>query len=590
VRTLNDGLKLGVFDMDHAIREKTSASLYKFAWLVEIVAVLLGLGITLAVAADGWSAGDSQNSDSFSKYVSMFISSAPFFLVALVEFTKIPLSGAAYYATRFYWRVLFAVALFFVAFVTFETMFNGLERNFASLKYSIDVQMDEYTLTNERLGDLIEQRKKAEGLTLESIEESHNSRTEKINLEFDQAVIAVDKKYESEKLGTVDDYINGLQIDKKTLQDEITTIKNRHSIELEREASRNADSLAAARRELDGKRDRIEKQLARKDQEIRDANTSRQEASFFDSKEPFDKAIKEANAERVKLAAQLDQLINQTASSTLNTSNNDLLERHRKELEAPNEKLDRVSEVLGAALIAQRNGISELNKKISDEKAPFIAQKDAQLKEASERRKKGLVDLNSRANLIAELTSEITVLTSKITGLRGGINTEGRSNQVYRMAASLYNKDNISELSPNQVATVAAIWFGSLATIVAFTGILLALGSYALKTPPRPSQKNSSFISMMRKLIAAIMMVKRAPVKIEVFRDIEVVKEIEILGPERIVEKEIVKEVFVPGPERIVDREVKVREEIFIPVPATPSQMEALMELEKNDSAVESAA
>ena len=37
------------------------------------------------------------------------------------------------------------------------------------------------------------------------------------------------------------------------------------------------------------------------------------------------------------------------------------------------------------------------------------------------------------------------------------------------------------------------------------------------------------------------------------------------------------KTVEVPGPERIVDREVKVREEVYIPVPATPSQFEALM-------------
>ena len=62
-------------------------------------------------------------------------------------------------------------------------------------------------------------------------------------------------------------------------------------------------------------------------------------------------------------------------------------------------------------------------------------------------------------------------------------------------------------------------------------------------------------------LIAAIKMEKRKA------REVEVVKEVEVT-----------KTVQVPGPERIVDREVKVREEVYIPVPATPAQLEALMQ------------
>ena len=61
-------------------------------------------------------------------------------------------------------------------------------------------------------------------------------------------------------------------------------------------------------------------------------------------------------------------------------------------------------------------------------------------------------------------------------------------------------------------------------------------------------------------LIAAIKLEKRKAREIEVVKEVEVTKTVEI-----------------PGPERIVDREVKVREEVYIPVPATPSQFEALM-------------
>ena len=52
----------------------------------------------------------------------------------------------------------------------------------------------------------------------------------------------------------------------------------------------------------------------------------------------------------------------------------------------------------------------------------------------------------------------------------------------------------------------------------------------------------------------------------------------------------MIKKIEVPGPERIVDREVKVREEVYIPVPATPSQFEALMKAEKEGFAEDIAA
>ena len=129
--------------------------------------VLMGLAISVAVD-DGW----TQKSDKSSAvvWINILISSAPFVLVAMVEMTKIPMSGAAYYATRWYWKVMFTLGLLFVAFVTFETMFNGLERNFASLKYSMDLKMDEYTLLKEQSSDLEAERAVSEELTLDSIE------------------------------------------------------------------------------------------------------------------------------------------------------------------------------------------------------------------------------------------------------------------------------------------------------------------------------------------------------------------------------------------------------------------------------------
>ena len=66
--------------------------------------------------------------------------------------------------------------------------------------------------------------------------------------------------------------------------------------------------------------------------------------------------------------------------------------------------------------------------------------------------------------------------------MRGDINAEVGGIGVYRLATSFYDKDNIAELSPGQIALSGLIWFSGLATIVACAGILLAFGSYAVKT------------------------------------------------------------------------------------------------------------
>ena len=123
--------------------------------------------------------------------------------------------------------------------------------------------------------------------------------------------------------------------------------------------------------------------------------------------------------------------------------------------------------------------------------------------------------------------------------------------------ASFYDKDNIVELSPGQIALVATVWFGSLATIVACAGILLAFGSYAVKTEPRDKSDDRPVLRHLRMLIAAIKLEKRKAREIEVVKEVEVTKTVEARS------------------RRIVDREVKVRR--VTSVPATPSQFEALM-------------
>ena len=65
----------------------------------------------------------------------------PFLVIAVIEPTKIPLAGDS---TRpnLGWKILILVTLLGLTGVTFETMFNGLERNLTSAKKVVDAEND----------------------------------------------------------------------------------------------------------------------------------------------------------------------------------------------------------------------------------------------------------------------------------------------------------------------------------------------------------------------------------------------------------------------------------------------------------------
>ncbi|MBU3071757.1 hypothetical protein KOI40_18170 [Aestuariicella sp. G3-2] len=130
-------------DIDSALqpisdeREKIGRLLYRFAWAIEIFAVIIGLAIALM---QGLSSAQEMTADNpilgLSGWTNILIASVPFVMVAVVELTKIPFVGAFYKTSSLIWKSVFGLSLVFIAFITFESAMNGFERNFHSLIYS----------------------------------------------------------------------------------------------------------------------------------------------------------------------------------------------------------------------------------------------------------------------------------------------------------------------------------------------------------------------------------------------------------------------------------------------------------------------
>lgn len=122
---------------DFRYTDQYASFLIRLAWTVEIIAALIGLTISIIV---GVSAGlsDQFEESLLGQGASVLVAGLPFLLVAVVELCKIPLTFAFIAVESTSWRLLFLFFVLFLCLITFETIFNGFERNFSNLNYAID--------------------------------------------------------------------------------------------------------------------------------------------------------------------------------------------------------------------------------------------------------------------------------------------------------------------------------------------------------------------------------------------------------------------------------------------------------------------
>ena len=78
------------------------------------------------------------------------------------------------------------------------------------------------------------------------------------------------------------------------------------------------------------------------------------------------------------------------------------------------------------------------------------------------------------------LRAEIVAIQEKIDANKK-LKRDAAYGQVYRLAARWYGKNDVADVTTAEIRNVSAVWFGTVATIVATTGTILALISYILR-------------------------------------------------------------------------------------------------------------
>jgi hypothetical protein len=161
--------------------------------------------------------------------------------------------------------------------------------------------------------------------------------------------------------------------------------------------------------------------------------------------------------------------------------------------------------------------------------------------------------LAKNEELIANFDKTIFEKKNERVVLRNLVNVKVGDNQVYRMAQWWYSKESAADLDRKDVMVIATLWFGSLAMLIAVTGILLAFASYVIRDPyiddhvgPRDnvSSLTKKSYNSFRRLVIYWRRVQRRPIIKEVekvvIKEVPVEKIVRVEIPFEVIRKEIV--------------------------------------------------
>ena len=215
------------------------------------------------------------------------------------------------------------------------------------------------------------------------------------------------------------------------------------------------------------------------------------------------------------------------------------------------------------------------------------------LEDLDEQRRKKFDALANRKDKITPLKNAIVELSEKRINLQRTQRAEMYANQLFRFSAMWFEKDDILDVTKEDLKLVSNVWFGSVAFIAAIIGSILALVGYILMDPEAFKQTRRVPISKyfgllfvrivkdIKKITRALLRLLFGPVKLllsigaaatdailkprikEIIKTVEVPVEKEVEVP---VEKVVIKEVEVP-------HEILRKELVYVPVYSPDGQL-----------------
>lgn len=479
--------------------------LVKFAWIVEILAVSIGFLISIIVSYSVYAELNRTGNDmSFGDYSSILVAALPFVLVAVVEAAKIPVATAMMYAKHVGWRLLFFVGLLLLASITFETMLNGFERNFSGLNITIDERKNEALLIQGKIDDLENRKTEIDVIDPEEVDSNYQQSSGLANNSYYQTLDR-QRSHIAQQIAQLDSENEKIQ----EYQAEIAEL-TRKERDIYDAWDRDRNELQARLRGLlnsyvsnsQNEREQLQKELndlkAEMEREVADAG-------FF-TRSQVEKKYRQLVAEK---EARLYDVSDRTGGQEALQKQTETEQQLQSQLQVLGRTYQNRIDIGRARITYLENQIASEATGNEEKKNAVRASFDRIAAQAESTRVNTInIALNERNKQLSEyeiiqqevrqLDETIFQLNQEQTQIRHEINRLVNSNQIYRLAAYVADKEQAIEVPKSTVGLVALVWFSSLAFISAVTGVFLAIAGIYMQriyaksddeTPPSaPSQ------------------------------------------------------------------------------------------------------
>jgi len=561
--------------------------LLKMAWTVEILVAVIGICIAIIVVMQAQGTKDLDDLASRAVNLSDLTFGGIFFIVAIVELTKIPLATAVYYSVRIYWKIIFLIGLLLVNVSTFETIVTGFERINRERTKIIDRKIVKYHSISTQINLINENTEvKAFDSDINKLREERakiNSAISEISLDGitrKQAILDQGSNQSSidqlkEEIKSISETIKRLEEANSLLPSQIKKVgilgNNKKEIAAQIQTNKETINRSVAERETkeiqlkaitkkqgqsaDGQIKLIETETKSKLKPLEDdlKNISLQINALEERKQGY---ALDDEAKDQKLRDLGDQKI-QLITNEEGTGIDDL---------APDSQVYRVATWLkGYFTIDYNDEINKINEqifKLEKQKVKAITEKGWFDKFFSFFNKNSSLDNEAIDRQIANLKGKIIEFENK--ALKADTNI---SESVY------------ADIPQGAITAAFWLWFGVLSFIISVTGTMLAFASLVLLDPRLHIIRNkrtanwrglsiriSKFFVLCNKYIWG---------KIKRFKDPNI-KTVE-KEVEKIVEKEVIVEKFMG--EKIVYEKVEVPKEVvrkeivYVPLPTDDNEL-----------------
>lgn len=565
--------------------ETVGIFLYRFAWGIEICAVLIGLAIgafqgILASHEITENTGGELGADG---YLNIFLAVTPFVMVAIVEATKIPFVGAFYKVRQRFWKMIFGFCILFLALITFETAFTGFERYFNTLLISVsELRKDFFKVGNEiktHKNDVTD----LSILTEESIRSRYNDIEDELSSNKRDRIKAIQERIKTIKSTKKNKYVANLENQIASLKKELARIKDNTDQQLLEINKRFNKERQEQLSELKNQRRSLQNQLASERKTLTNLIENREKAvdqAFIFmkgwTKADYEEELRSQRNIIESIRIKLNYINKQDTTSKsrqeqYRTERNDVTEQYTLSATAIEKKMNGIREELNKSIGTEQKDINSAADRLNRDIDSINLQYKEDKKSYLENLNLELITFHNNQSRILKIKEIIAKKAKLKDSLEDKINRKIGDRQVYRFAVYFYNKTSSATVEPEQAFTIFCIWYGTLSALIALMGIMLAFASYVILDPEnrkealnktrrtrqkaieiRPKGAFSKFFDSIRRYLIYKRKIQREPrikeVVTEIIREIprEIIKEVPVNKvvivekPVEIIKKEII--------------------------------------------------